>query len=501
VKVHWFSPLPPAKTGIADYTWRLLPALRKRVDITLWTDQKTWDRCLEDYAEVRSYQPAQMPWVELNRGHVSIYHIGNNPLFHGAIWQISQRHSGLVVLHDLRLQNFFAGVYRDLWNDREGYVREMTRYYGQPGRQDAEAFWDGHLTVEYLREHYPLTELAVDNALGIVIHAQEELEELIQVSSRPIVCAPLPYPVVPSADQPQEAKQPDRVPRPPYQLIVFGYMHLNRRLEALLQALATMPERDQFHLHIYGELWDEDLVRSQIRLLRLDDVVTVHGFVSAGELQAALRAAHLAVNLRYPTMGEASISQLQIWEHALPTLVTAAGWYANFPPEAVAFVRPAHEIEDIQAHLKAFLTDPEHFAGMGAQGRRILEEHHNPETYVDILIQLASEAVEGRELGAWHQLLNRVHGEINAWGSPFSIQRAAFGLRPEVQVPHQTRESLRSIKGLGRRQIATVLAIEDTIAGQLARVDQQQESTLSAIRQAVAEHIGGQGNGNEQGAE
>jgi hypothetical protein len=209
----------------------------------------------------------------------------------------------------------------------------------------------------------------------------------------------------------------------------------------------------------------------------------------------------LAVNLRYPTMGEASISQLQIWEHALPTLVTAAGWYANFPPEAVAFVQPAHEIEDIQAHLKAFLADPEHFARMGAHGRRILEERHNPEAYVDILMELASDAVEGRELAAWHKLLDRVHEEVNAWGSSFNIQRATFGWSPEVQVQHQTRESLRSIKGLGRRQIATVLAIEDAIAGQLTRVDQQQETTLSAICQAVAQQVGGQGNGNEAGTE
>ena len=64
-------------------------------------------------------------------------------------------------------------------------------------------------------------------------------------------------------------------------------------------------------------------------------------------------------------MGEASVSQLQIWDHALPSLVTKVGWYACLPAETVAFVRPDHEIIDIHAHLRAFLSEPWRYAQMG----------------------------------------------------------------------------------------------------------------------------------------
>ena len=47
MKLNWFSPLPPAKTGIADYTLGLLPALSKQAEVVLWTDQSSWDRALE----------------------------------------------------------------------------------------------------------------------------------------------------------------------------------------------------------------------------------------------------------------------------------------------------------------------------------------------------------------------------------------------------------------------------------------------------------------------
>jgi hypothetical protein len=50
---------------------------------------------VEDYAMVRSYRLKEMPWAEVNRATMSIFHIGNNHRFHGPIWQVSQRHAGL----------------------------------------------------------------------------------------------------------------------------------------------------------------------------------------------------------------------------------------------------------------------------------------------------------------------------------------------------------------------------------------------------------------------
>src|SRR5207244_3433751 len=87
--------LPPAKTDIAHYTTRVLPALSQLASVVLWTDQDKWDKGVEQYAEVRHYRLNRMHWVDLNRADANIYQIGNNPLFHGAIWQVSRlRRSG-----------------------------------------------------------------------------------------------------------------------------------------------------------------------------------------------------------------------------------------------------------------------------------------------------------------------------------------------------------------------------------------------------------------------
>ena len=85
-------------------------------------------------------------------------------------------------------------------------------------------------------------------------------------------------------------------------------------------------------------------MRQRIATLELKDTVKVHGYAPAADLDGALSTAGLAINLRYPTMGEASASQLRIWEHALPSLVTRVGWYASLPEDAVAHVRPENEV-------------------------------------------------------------------------------------------------------------------------------------------------------------
>ncbi len=193
MKLHWFSPLPPARTGIAQYTMGLLPALQKRAEIVLWTDQAEWDPLLETYAAVRRYHPEHMPWAEINRADMSIYNVGNNPAAHGSIWQVSRSHPGIVILHDLSLQHLFAGLFRDQWHDRDGYLAQMEKHYEWEGRLAAEAFWNGQLPTLYMSEHYPLTALAVQGALGVLVHTQEGMLRQKQENPCPVTYLPLPY--------------------------------------------------------------------------------------------------------------------------------------------------------------------------------------------------------------------------------------------------------------------------------------------------------------------
>jgi len=394
MKLNWFSPLPPAGTDIAQFTLRVLPALRRALGggaVTVWTDQDKWDEKQLAGVDVRRYRSGAVPWMEINKADLSVFNIGNNAQFHGAIWQISRQHPGLIILHDTHLHHLFYHLYVEQWQDAKEYLRQIAKYYGEAGRRDAaRRMHNVAQEVYYLSEQYPLTPLALENSLGALVHSPVAFDLLRRARRWPLAYAPLPFPAAPLLEAPGSLERFSS--GPPFQLILFGYIGRNRQLGAILQALAEFEEREQFRLHIYGELTDQEHWAAQIRELGLRRLVQLRGFVPEAKLDAALSAAHLAINLRYPTMGEASGSQLRIWSHALPSLVSETGWLATLPAAAVAFVRPSNEVADLQAHFRDFLSDPQRFQQIGEQGRRVLLEQHAPDVYARALIECAQMA-------------------------------------------------------------------------------------------------------------
>ncbi|HEV8130815.1 MAG TPA: glycosyltransferase [Acidobacteriota bacterium] len=413
MKLNWFSPLPPARTEIANYTLRLLPLLSRQAHLTLWTDQNEWEEQLENYGEVRRYRLEQMPWADVNRGDVSIFHIGNNIEFHESIWWVSRCHAGLMILHDVCLVYLFNGLYTAQRSALEAYFDQRPTFFGNWRNLDGAASEQADPdSADPMWRHYPLTLLTLENALGAIVHTQGAFDKLKQENLWPVAYAPLPF--SPKSceihSDPSTLHKSRAGGRPPFRLVIFGFLGQNRRLDAVLKALSDFSGRDQFHLDVYGELWNHEDVCAQIRSLGLEELVDLHGFVSDSELDAALCEAHMAINLRYPTAGEASASQLRIWAHALPSLVTKVGWYATLPSDAVAFVRPAHENTDIQSHLRDFLADPGRFARMGEKGRYILENEHTPDRYVQTILALAAKAEVFRPRAVSYRLAERVGG-------------------------------------------------------------------------------------------
>jgi glycosyltransferase involved in cell wall biosynthesis len=427
MNLNWFSPLPPAKTGVADFLSGILPDLTKRARVTLWTDQPEWNSSLEKFAKVRSYRLAEMPWDELNRADLNFYNIGNNHLFHGSIWQVARRQPGAVILHDFRLHEFFDSLYRNQWRDNAGYLAQMETNYGEEGLAAAADYVkNGATALHSLAERYPLTPLALENSLGVLVHTREAYEELKQANRWLVTYAPLAF---------SRALTSTRSSQPhvqPYRLIVFGFISRNRQLDLLLETLAQFPQKDKFLLDIYGEVWDAGHIRKRIQTLGLGKLVTLRGFVSQDDLDVALSSADLAINLRYPTMGEASISQLRIWAHALPTLVTRIGWYGDIPEDVVAHVRPEYETVDIQEHLSNFLADPERFAQMGQQGQQLLAAQHSPQAYVGAVLELATQAKEFRAHAVAYDLAERVGTAMSAWADVLASDEALRKVAEEI---------------------------------------------------------------------
>src|SRR5205085_12443713 len=105
MRVAFFSPLPPAKSGIADYSAALLEHFQGLVEV-----------------ETFAVKPAVF---DPSRYDVCVYQLGNNP-YHDFVYEASLKHPGVVVMHEANLHHLIADL-TILRNDWDAYVRAVGR--------------------------------------------------------------------------------------------------------------------------------------------------------------------------------------------------------------------------------------------------------------------------------------------------------------------------------------------------------------------------------------
>jgi glycosyltransferase involved in cell wall biosynthesis len=176
----------------------------------------------------------------------------------------------------------------------------------------------------------------------------------------------------------------------------FGHIGPNRRLPAILDALGGLRDRLDFRLDIAGQVWDARLIDGRIAALGLQDRVKIHGFLTEAALDRLISEAHLVFNLRHPTMGEASGSQLRIWSRAAASVVSDVGWYGALPGACVLKLpaSPEAEAEGLRRLLPEIDADRARLAGIGRRGFEHLREHHDPDAYAEAICRIADRSAE-----------------------------------------------------------------------------------------------------------
>src|SRR6476620_6813446 len=111
LKLAYFSPLTPQRSGIADYSEALLPHLAENAEIDLFVDGfSPTNTEITSSFDVFDYKDSPAVLDGLLKYDAVIYHMGNDHRYHSGIYKVSREHPGIVVLHDFALQHFFWGM-------------------------------------------------------------------------------------------------------------------------------------------------------------------------------------------------------------------------------------------------------------------------------------------------------------------------------------------------------------------------------------------------------
>ena len=464
MRVAYYSPLPPERSGIADYSALLLPALGQLVELTVVRRGRT--------------RPVA--------ADVALYHVGNDPEAHGWIVDALRRRPGVVVLHDFVLHHLVAGLTIGR-KDGHGYLAAMERDAGIPGRLLAHGVLDGRVSPpwETRPDEFPLTGEVLANATGLIVHSHYVEQCVLEAGYHGPVWR-IQHPAWPPA-----GVEPAQIEGRPL-FGCFGHLNASKRIPQLVAAFAVVRKRHpNAKLLLVGSAspgFDADRLAAE--------GVERIGYVAEDELWSLMAACDACISLRSPTMGETSGSAIRALSLGRPLVVSDLGWFAELPDD-VALKVPVDEdeIPSLATALELLASSEPTQLAMSDAARAYVQREHDLGRVAENYAAALEEAVGGtRVADAVVAEVAQAAAEIGVEsGTPFAAELAGrlddVGLarngRPEPGPP-LNRSRLARVPvwawlaglvvlsavfryGLSRRVVAPWIMVDELIYSELAK--------------------------------
>ena len=385
-RVALWSPLPPLKTGVADYVAELLPYLNQEFDLEIFVDANY--QVSDELRRAYSIFPySSYPERDALRSFdLNVYQMGNNA-YHLYMYEQALRVPGLVVLHDLSisfaLYHYYAGIQHDL----EKFRREFEYSEGEEARKEFDRLYasgDGDAMLRFFSDKYMLRRLS-ERSYAMLTHLSYALDLLksryqARQAFSMYLGAADPFEELPGVDQ-TTARQRLGIAEKAFLIGVFGYLQATKQNDVTLRAFARLRSRyPQAQLIFVGEInpanhYDQYL-DSLIRKLRLENHVHITGYVPREVMQTYYFASDVVVNLRYPSFGQMSATLARAIASGKPLIVTDLPEW-RFLPEEFCWRVPGEDKEGtvLLGYLETLIRERDLVLKRGQAARRYYLEN------------------------------------------------------------------------------------------------------------------------------
>jgi len=393
MRIAYFSPLSPLKSGIVDYSEiDLLPFLKKYCEIDLYIDSgyKPTNHNITKNFKIYNYKEFVK---KADRYDTILYHIGNNPL-HAYIYKILKKYPGIIILHDLFIHGLIHGITLAK-GDKLGYINEFFDMYGTEGKQFAESTMNSQNFAQ-IEFKYPLIKSILDSSNGIIVHSAYG-KRIILRENPDIAVKVINFPVIPfSSLNIDSTKTRNGLGLNEDTLIIglFGFISSHKRIVTVLKTFGKFhKEFPNCTLLIVGE--DNLGLKNLINDLNIKAVIQT-GFVSFKRMYEYMQVSDICINLRYPTAGETSASILRLMSIGKPVIVSNVGWFSELPDNCCAKVDVDNFEEDLLLeYLRVLAVNEQLRVSMGKNARNFVEKEHNCEIVARKYYYFMKEVVKG----------------------------------------------------------------------------------------------------------
>jgi glycosyltransferase involved in cell wall biosynthesis/SAM-dependent methyltransferase len=347
VRIAFFSPLPPAKSGIADYSAALVESLRTVAAVDTFTERPA------------TFDPSGYD--------ISVYQIGNNP-FHSVPYEMALDHPGVVVLHEANLHHLIADL-TIRRNDWDAYLREV-EFDGGP---EALAYAEQYVRTLLRGPDYdgvPMLRRLAQRSRGFIVHSNCVAEELLKAGFEGPISRIWHGAWITDPDR-NSWRERLGVDESAPLIGIFGFLKPYKRIAESLRAfrrLVTVEPRARMILA--GEPHPELRLDSLIDTLKLAPYVRLLGFTPIDDFNGYLGACDIVLNLRYPTVGESSGTLLRALGMGKAVIVSDVGSFREYPDDILLKAPTGITEEDhLFEYLNLLVSRPDLARNLGANAR------------------------------------------------------------------------------------------------------------------------------------
>lgn len=332
-KLAIFSPLPPTKSGISDYSIDLGLALSEYFDITFVIDNDALlpDDNLIKFAEIIKLSQ----WYKKNRkDYLIFYQMGNNT-YHNYIYDEVIKYPGFVLLHDYSIHHLMLDRSKKNHNEYCNLLKKAKEVNNDLSKYINNQFFLPDLFKFIL----PLNDLLIEKSSGVIVHSESSFVKIkekypskssLQINF-PVTLAQqlLQYDFI-------NLRRKYRINKSDFIISSFGFVTPTKQIPLILQSLSLIKnDFKNFKYLLVGEVHASINITKLINKYNLNKHVEIIGYTDLSEFEEYIKLSDLIITLRYPSAGETSAVLLRALAYGKANIVFDYDSFGDFPDKVL----------------------------------------------------------------------------------------------------------------------------------------------------------------------
>jgi glycosyltransferase involved in cell wall biosynthesis len=396
-RLAFITPLPPAASGIALFSRRILPMLAEKFDVSVFTENLP-----PDIPGKVEYEILPLNRFEINPAgkdfDAVLYQIGSNKI-HCGIYLSAILRPGIAMLHEYVLHHLVKATTIGA-EDNEAYTAEFKKYYGSEGEEMARLVHTGRAANETLFFHYPFFGRITERSLALITTTETSKNAIsAEYPTKKIHYSPI-CSCIDTSNADRVTARKALALGDEFIIGIFGLITHAKKTGLVLDVFGRLRKKyPNIRLLLAGGVDPYYDLDKDIAAYEIDGGIIRTGRLSDGDYRRWLAAADVCVNLRYPIGGESSSALIEMMEAAKTIILPKAAQFLEIPEDCARHIPLGRNSADyLEAAVEEFIENPARLDDIGKKAKAYSIEHFSPEKITSSLIDILEEISDSKLL-------------------------------------------------------------------------------------------------------